>query len=199
MKSWWNVALGIVLGILSTGVILLASQPPKGNPVELLPPPTPIPIQVHILGEVKNPGVYALPIKSRVQDAINAAGGFTDRADRSGINLAEPLEDGISLHVLEIIQTETPETKSSLNDKDTNIRPTSKSITSQSQLININIADQVTLETLSGIGPVTAQKIIDFRNEFGPFTNINEIQKVSGIGPVTFEKIKDFITVDEKP
>jgi competence protein ComEA len=113
MKSWCALALGVVLGILSAGVILLSSQPPRGNEITLLPPPTPIPIKVHISGEVQNPSVYALPVNSRVQDAINTAGGFTENADINALNLAAQLIDGNRVQVPPLPQTETQNSKPS--------------------------------------------------------------------------------------
>lgn len=201
MKNWWVVALGIVLGLLSAGVILLASGPPRGKVITLLPPPSPIPIQVHVSGAVQNPGVYALPPDSRVQDVIEVAGGFTIDADRSALNLAAHLKDGDRVDVPFQIQmiTSTPTEPNTFTDETAPTQPTSLPSESQTQKININIADQSQLETLSGIGPVTAQMIITFREENGPFSSIVEIQKVSGIGPAKFEKIKEYITVDEQP
>jgi len=198
MKNWWAVALGVVFGVLASGVILLASQPPRGHPIELLPPPTPVPIQVHVSGAVQNPGVYALPPGSRVQDAIEAAGGLTENADLSELNLAAPLEDGSLIRIPARQPTATPAPKSPSAPQVTSPPAVESPPTEgETTLININTATQEELETLSGIGPVTAQKIIAYREENGPFTTIEEIQKVSGIGPVTFEKIKDFITVGE--
>ena len=200
MKNWWwAMALGVMFGLLSAGVILLASQPPRGNEITLLPPPTKIPIQVHVSGAIHNPGVYALAPGSRVRDAIQAAGGLTDKADDTSLNLAAQLEDGARLQIPTQIQVDilTPGAVIKSEDEQSSSRSTPPNTESPHQPININSADQSSLETLSGIGPVTAQKIIAFREENGPFTSIEEIQKVSGIGPVTFEKIKDFITVDE--
>ena len=199
MRSWWAVALGVVFGLLSVGILLLASQPPHGNAITLLPPPSPIPFQVHLSGEVSQPGVYALAPDSRVQDAVLAAGGFTDRADPSTLNLAAHLEDGGRIQVPAIRPTEIPVQKTEKENQtqsSTNITETTKNPITNA-IININTASQEELETLTGIGPATAQKIIAFREENGPFTSIEEIQKVSGIGPVTFENIKNQITVDE--
>ena len=201
MKNWWIVVLGVIFGLLGAGIIYLASQPPRGNPIALLPPPTPIPFQIHISGAVINPGVHALPSGSRVQDAIEAAGGFTHQADSSGLNLAALLEDGTRVLVPYQIPTATPApTREPNHQSPQNQNPTSiPAATSSTPLININTASQPELETLSGIGPATALKIIAFRQENGYFSSIEEIQKVSGIGPATFEKIKAFITVDEQP
>ena len=196
MKNWWAVALGVVFGVLAAGVILLASQPPRGHPIELLPPPTPVPIQVHVSGAVTNPGVYALPPQSRVQDAIDAAGGFDEDADPSSLNLAALLEDGALIRVPALEPTFTPAPRGAATPAET-APPAGEPAAPAPEMININTATQEELETLSGIGPVTARKIIEYRESNGPFTAIEEIQKVSGIGPVTFEKIKDFITVGE--
>ena len=199
MKNWWTVALGVIFGLLSAGVILLASQPPRGNPISLLPPPTPFPIQVHVSGEVANPGVYGLPPGSRVEQAIQAAGGFTPSANPSDLNLAAILEDGQRIQVSTQTPTAipTPAVPVKPQNPENSTQTTDPAIPPSLQQININTATQAELETLSGIGPVTAQKIIAFREANGPFTSIEEIQKVSGIGPATFEKIKDFITVDQ--
>jgi len=200
MKNWWTLALGVVFGILSAGVLYLASQPPRGNAIGLLPPPTPIPIQVHISGEVQNPGVYAISPGRRLQDVIEVAGGFTIKADSTSLNLASLLEDGIRVQVPAQPQVETPSLEKAASSEPENLPSNSTSPpadNSSAKLVNINNANQERLETLSGIGPATAQKIIAFREENGSFTSIEEIQKVSGIGPVTFENIKDFITVDE--
>lgn len=200
MNKWWAVALGVIFGLLSAGIIWLASQPPRGNPIALLPPPTPIPIQVYVKGEVQSPGVYALSPESRVQDAITAAGDFTSQADVTALNLAAPLQDGSQVQVPAHapVETSSPTAVSSSKPQEPPSQPTEQpSAPSAIILININTASQEELETLTGIGPVTAEKIIAFREENGAFTSIEEIQKVSGIGPATFEKIKDFITVGE--
>lgn len=199
MKNWWILPLGVVFGVLSAGIIYLSSQPPRGNAIVLLPPPTPIPIQVHVSGEVQNPGVYALSPGSRVQDALEAAGGFTEAANNTALNLASILEDGIRIQVPAQTRNEAPSQLTATESKESESppKPTSPPEDSPtSTLININTASQHELESLSGIGPATALKIITFREENGSFTSIEEIQKVSGIGPVTFENIKSFITVD---
>ena len=201
MKNWWLVALGVILGLLSAGVILLASTPPRGQDITLLPPPSPIPFQVQISGAVQYPGVYELPPGSRIQDAIDLAGGFTIDANISALNLAAHLEDGIRVDVPYQNEISVQATKEQDTSKDETVQPPTISSPSESRndLVNINTADQSTLETLSGIGPVIASRIIDFRDQNGPFIEIVEIQKVSGIGPATFDKIKDYITVVDQP
>ena len=201
MKNWWLVALGVILGLLSAGVILLASAPARGQDIALLPPPSPIPYQVQISGAVQQPGVYELPPRSRVQDVIDLAGGFTIDANISTLNLAAYLEDGVRVDVPYQNQVSVQTTKESDNSEDETALSQATSTTSITlfDLININSADQSELETLSGIGPVIASRIITYRDQNGPFSDIVDIQKVSGIGPATFDKIKDYITVVDQP
>ncbi len=197
MKGWRLIALGVVFGFLGAGIIWLSSTPPRGDPIQLLPPPTPAPIQVHVSGAVVKPGVYSLPVNSRVKDAIEAAGGCTEEALTENLNLASPLEDGQKIWVPHPATGTPPEAggESEEGESRAGLIPLAPS----SGKININTATLEELETLPGIGPVTAQKIIDFREAEGPFLYIEEIQKVSGIGPATYEKIKDQITVGEAP
>jgi len=198
MKGWWLLALGVVFGILSAGGVWLASSPPRGAPVQLLPPPTPSPIQVHVTGAVAKPGVYALPVGSRVQDAIESAGGITAEANAQTLNLAAVLEDGFQVWVPSKSPVqESPAAGSSTGQAEIPLEPANPA--APGALININTASQAELESLPGIGPVTAQKIIAYRQANGLFIGIEDIQKVSGIGPATFEKIKDLITTGSAP
>jgi competence protein ComEA len=190
MKTWWWLVLGVLFGLLSAGVILIASSPPRGAAIVLLPPPTPLPMQIHVTGAVQRPGLYFLPQESRVRDAIEAAGGFSEDASYNAVNLAAFLEDGTQLLV--------PVLNQAVNSSDVIKSPPDSyqpAVQQSFTIININSASQAELETLPNIGPVTAQKIIAFREEFGDFAMIEEIQKVSGIGSLTFESIEAYITV----
>jgi competence protein ComEA len=186
-KTWlWLVGFFIVGVLLGVGVLFLVTRPPRGEPIALIPAPTPAPITVYISGNVNQAGLYALPPGSRVNDAIQAAGGFTQDANIGLINLAEILEDGEQIDVPAVIPADsTP--------------GASKSIIQSIPLVDINIATLEQLDTLPEIGPITAQNIIDYRNANGPFAKIEDIQDVKGIGTVTFEKIKDLITVGTSP
>lgn len=196
MKSWWLVAMGVLFGLLGAGAVFLASQPPRGTAIELLPPPSPAPMQVHVIGAVQNPGVHALPRQSRVEDAIAAAGGFAENAQPEGLNLATELQDGVQVDVPTLQPTAAPKMVESGSTNEE--QPASESESPEvPEIININTASQEVLETLSGIGPVTAEKIIAYREANGDFAVIEEIQKVKGIGPATFEKIKDKICVED--
>jgi competence protein ComEA len=187
IKSVLYMASGTLFGLFVAALIWVVARNPSGQAVTLRPAPTDTPIVVHITGAVPRPGVYALPQGARVQDAISAAGGFLADADKSGINLARALEDGEQLDIplVEGASLVLPTPGVEVVDP------------AEIELININTASQAELETLPGIGPTTAQKIIEFREENGPFQTIEDIVKVSGIGPGTFEKIKDLITVGE--
>jgi len=185
MKSILYMAAGVLLGLFVALLVWVVARNPSGQAVTLRPSPTETPIIVHITGAVPRPGVYALAKGSRVQDAISAAGGFLADADRTGINLARALDDGEQLDIpyvagAEPVVLEPAATQAPSNDLN---------------LININTASQSELESLPGIGPTTARKIIEYRTANGPFVNKEDIVNVSGIGPGTYERIKDLITV----
>jgi competence protein ComEA len=186
IKSILYMASGILFGLFVAALVWVVARNPSGEAVTLRPVPTEAPIVVHITGAVPRPGVYALPRGARVQDAISAAGGFLADAEKSGINLARLLEDGeqIDIPYVEGASIVIP-------------TPGVEVVTTNTELININTASQVELETLPGIGPTTAQKIIEYREANGLFARTEDIINVSGIGPGTYERIKDLITVGE--
>ncbi len=152
-------------------------------------------ILVHVSGCVKNNKVVTLPEGSRINDAIEAAGGLTKDADLTNINLAYILEDGEKIYIPKIgeIADATADTNSLISSS-TNLN-SSLSSSSKTQKININKASQSELETIPGIGPSTALKIINYRNENGKFNSIEDIKKVSGIGNAKYEKMKEYITI----
>lgn len=191
MKTLWSVVFAVVCSFLGAGILFLVIHSPQGEPVRLLPAPTQAPLIVHIAGAVGKPGVYSLPIGSRVMDAIQAAGGFLPDADQQSLNLAALLHDGSRISV-SAIQTPSQETRA----EQIQIQPTAFSPVTSDQPININTASLEELDRLPGIGPVTAQKIIAFREANGPFQQVEDIQNVPGVGPVTFERMKEFITID---
>jgi len=143
-------------------------------------------IVIHITGAVNKPGVYELSEGDRVKDAISAAGGASSDADLTNINLAQKLRDEDKIYVPRIGEFENLEQTSG------NIIPGINP--SEAGKIDINSADIAQLDSLPGIGPATAQKIIDYREQNGPFKTIEELKNVSGIGDKKFEDIKDKIT-----
>lgn len=177
---------GVLAGFALAGALIYVSRSPTGDPVPLLPAPTESPLVVQVVGAVPRPGVYEFPEGARIRDAIDAAGGLLTDAEVEALNLAEPLADGQKLVI------------PFASDAGGTPAPTLAAATgtpAATELVNINTATLAQLDSLPGIGPTTAQKIIDYRTTNGPFARIEDIQNVSGIGPSTFEKLKLLITV----
>ena len=186
MKNWQYTLVGILGGLLGAGVILLITRPMQGKPLEIPPAPTPEPITIDLSGAVTNPGVYALPVGSRVEDAILAAGGLLPEAFTESLNLAAPLYDGAKV-LVPTVQEQPAASQANESSSSTAVQSTFP--------VNINTASLAQLEELPGIGESKAQAIIDYRSEHGPFLTPEDIIKVSGIGEATFESLKDLITI----
>ncbi len=178
------ILIGLFSGLLAAALILIVTAPSQGDPVILLPTPEPAKVTVYVTGAVENPGVYQLPPGSRVEAAIQAAGGWKPSANQSAINLAQPLEDGQSIYVpLPGEKVPTPSTEK---------KATQETI---DQIVDINSASVELLDQLPGIGPTKASEIVSYRQNNGAFDTIEEILNVPGIGPGIFEDIRDLITV----
>jgi competence protein ComEA len=150
--------------------------------------PPPAQIIVHVIGAVRKPGVVKLPEGSRVADAITAAGGLTGSAAPGELNLAQVLEDGVQLKVGTRAHPGgrlrgTAGTESGAGSGGAAAGGPAK--------VALNSATLEQLDTLPGIGPVTAQKILDWRKEHGKFTAVSELQEVDGIGPKTYADLED--------
>ena len=193
MKNAIYVLLGVMAGFLLSGALFFVSRAPAGEPIVLQPAPTTAPIAVHVVGAVPRPGLYKFPEGARIQDAIDSAGGLLSDADENALNLAALLEDGQQLSIPYQAGAE-PQSDDSAPDLPSS-EDGQSSETTDADLVNINTATLEELDSLPGIGPTTAQKIIDYRTENGPFSVIEDILNVSGIGPATFEDIQDLITV----
>ncbi|MDI6821474.1 MAG: ComEA family DNA-binding protein [Actinomycetota bacterium] len=141
----------------------------------------PLEVVVHVCGAVKAPGVYELSGTKRVTDAIQIAGGPTPEANLDALNLAAKLVDGQKIYVPKEGESISP----TLSGNGTVDGP-----------INLNTASVEQLDQLPGIGPVLAQRIIEYRESNGGFKSIDDLQKVEGIGPKKFEQIKDKVTVN---
>lgn len=190
MNSYWKIVFGVLCGLLGAGIILLTLRQPAGESIQLRPLATPAPVTIYLVGSVQSPGVYILPAGSRIQDAVMAAGGLLPDANPNNINLAALLVDGERIVVLGQTETETMPSQTG--------NPVERSSSLDGLiLININTASQSDLELLPGIGPVTAQKIIEYRAANGFFTSIEALLDVPGIGEKTLAKIKDLITVGD--
>lgn len=189
------VGYGLLIALVVTGALLVITRQPAGQPVQLQPPPSPLPVRVHVTGAVTAPGVYSLPPGSIVQDALAAAGGPTPRADLQRLNLAQRLQDGEQVYVPALPPTAAPAVPSTAATAVSTGQPSPATPASTNRL-NINSASVADLVDLPHIGPVLAQRIVDYRSAHGPFRAIEDIMQVSGIGPATFAYIKDLITVD---
>jgi competence protein ComEA len=141
----------------------------------------PAELMVDVAGLVRKPGVYAFEPGSRVIDAIDRAGGAKAGADLTLLNLAAPLTDGQQI----LVQEEGA------------AAPGTSGVpgVGGTTLVNINTADETTLETLNGVGPALATAIIQYRTEHGPFTTVDQLDDVSGIGPATLEDLRPQVTV----
>ncbi len=184
------VFLTAIILIALAGLVLLASRPqpaiitihpplPSATP---LPTATPKPILVYVTGEVQHRGtLHYLPYGSRISDAIAAAGGFTDGANRTLVNLAGIARDGDQIHV---------------PARDVTVTENTLPTPSGGRRIYINTATQAELETLPGIGPATAARIIEYRDHVDNFASLEDLDQVAGIGEVTLESLRDLIAFD---
>lgn len=192
-RDYVSLLIIVIAALLIVGTVTYTqlNEPPTTAVVILpfpdtptaLPTDVPPPLEIYVVGAVQTPEArVSLPVGSRVEDAIMAAGGPTDDADLARVNLAEVLQDG-QMIVVPSLSGEGPSLDSA---------PTS----SVPSMININTASQEELETLPGVGPVTATNIIQYRDANGPFTSVDELDNVSGIGERTLENLRPFVTVE---
>ena len=140
-------------------------------------------VTVHVAGAVRSPGVYRLRRGSRVDDAVRRAGGPARRADLSAVNLAAPLEDGRQI-VVPVRATETPAGSDSAS-----------ATAAAPAKINLNTATAEQLDTLAGVGPATAAKILAYREEHGAFGSVEDLGDVPGIGERRLEALRELVTV----
>jgi competence protein ComEA len=189
LKTILQVVVGILIGMVMAGMLYLTVRAPAGKPVELLPSPTPEPIYVYVTGAVNRPGVYKLPRESRLVDAIQQAGGFLKGADLTQVNLAAKVKDGEQIVIPGAKDVPTPQLV--IGGSGLLVTPTPPA----GELVNLNTASLELLDQLPGIGPSTAQKIVDYREENGPFTQVEDLLKIPGIGPATLENVRELVTV----
>jgi competence protein ComEA len=184
-----GVVLAVVLGLrqLGGGESGAAAEP-GGRPVAA------IEVQeagtgggravVHVAGAVRRPGVYKLPADARVDDAVARAGGPTRRADLGGLNLAAQVEDGRQVLVPERARAGGAPAA-----------PAPGATPAEGQPVNLNTATLEQLDTLTGIGPTTAQKILDFRDERGGFGSVEELGEIPGIGDKRLATLREEVTL----
>lgn len=175
--------IGLFILVLGAGMFLLRGNSSDASDVQIISaspsPGVSAQIMVDVAGAVVSPGVYKLPKDSRVDDAVFAAGGLTEEANRARINLAAKVVDGQKVNVPSIGNTTS----------DVGIGEVAG--ISEGGLVSINDASQAQLETLPAIGPVTAGKIIDLR----PYGALEELKSKKAVGNATWEKIKDLIAL----
>ena len=155
---------------------MLLTSPPRGDPIVLAEPAN---LRVHVAGAVLRPGVYELPFGSIVQDAIDAAGGLSADASQGRVNLAAALENGQQVFVPQFSEA----------------APSIPNPGNSSEQISINTASAPELERLPGIGPVLAQRIVEYREQNGPYQRLEDLLEVEGIGPSKLEGLQEYIQV----
>ena len=190
--AWWVVRVppAPVESTISFTATSLTSGVSASLPIDAIPS---VGIVVHVAGEVKNPGVYTLSNSARMIDAVLAAGGATARADLEVINLATPLMDSSQIYVPAKGAAERPvfaRPQPGMNG----VQPAQNSPDSDG-VVNINRASVTELDALPGVGPSTAQAIVDYRTTNGPFGSPEDLLNVKGIGPAKFEAMRKLVGV----
>jgi competence protein ComEA len=171
--------LGLVLlvggrHVLHAGAAAQATPAAPAQPLQAEQGPE---LVVHVVGAVHRPGLFRLAQGSRVADAVRRAGGPTRRADVSLVNLAAPLADGTQV----VVPVKAP----------AGAAPAGGSVTAPAGPVHLNTATLEQLDELPGVGPVTAQKILDYRQEHGAFSSLEELDAIPGIGPARIGQLKD--------
>lgn len=170
-----------------------ATSTPTSTPTPL-PTPTPAPVRIYITGAIHKADVYFLPQGSIIKDAILAAGGLTDNVDIEAFNQALELQDQQHIHIPRLGEADSPPlVQGGVENPPKSAQPT---VEPEQTTININTASLELLDTLPNIGPKLGQSIIDYRESYGSFKQIEEIKQVSGIGEATFNRLKNLITVE---
>jgi len=182
------IALAAV-GLLAT--VLIVRHLSHGSPAaEMGPPAAQAPVAkaataklfIHVVGAVRRPGLYPLADGSRIADALRRAGGATRKADLEAVNLAAPLADGLQVVVPRRAPTGGGSAAGSPSDPAAAQGP-----------VHLNTASLEQLDSLPGVGPVTAQKILDYRQEHGAFTSVDDLDAIPGIGPARMEQLRDLV------
>jgi competence protein ComEA len=183
------------------GAALFFVRRPSSEPIEILPPPTlaptaapsatstPGPLRIDVAGAVASPGIYTLARGSLVADAVAAAGGPAADADLDRINKAMPLQDTMQVFVPRVAQPIPKMINPPASSAPAPVRSGQTAVLSKP--VNLNTATLDELDTLPGVGPATAQRIVEGR----PYGAVEDLMRVKGIGQATFDKLKDLVTV----
>jgi len=176
------VAAAVLLGVLAlAGRMLASAGAPSVQPVAPLAPESAAveTLVVHVAGAVRQPGLYELKEGSRVSDAVARAGGATGKADTAAVNLAAPLADGIQVLIPSRVA---------------GAAGPAAGPGAAAPRVSLSSASEADLDALPGIGPVTAQKIIDHRSQHGGFSSVEDLDAIPGIGPARIEQLRDLVT-----
>ena len=169
--------LAVVLAVrhlADTGAPRASPIPAKVEPLGAGSAPK---LVVHVVGAVRQPGLYRLPPRSRIADAVSRAGGATRGADLSAVNLAAQVSDGVQV----VVPLRSPPAEDGGGEAPAG----------SSGPVHLNTASLEELDALPGVGPVTAQKILDYREQHGAFSSIDELDAIPGIGPARLEQLRE--------
>jgi competence protein ComEA len=170
-------AVALFLGVRHMVNARTPSAPAVAAEVEPLRAESAPRLVVHVVGAVRRPGLYRLPDRSRIADAVARAGGATRRADLSAVNLAAPIADGVQVVV---------PVRAATTGGDAAQAPAAAQ-----GPVHLNTATLEQLDALPGVGPVTAQKIVDYREQHGAFSSLDELDAIPGIGPARLEQLRE--------
>ena len=156
---------------------------PVAEPLQTVAsPPSRSALVVHVVGAVRQPGLYRLSEGARIADAVRRAGGATRSANLAAVNLAAPLVDGVQILVPSTIETSST------------TAPSASATELPGGTVSLSSATVEQLDELPGVGPITAQKIVDYRTEHGPFASVDDLDAVPGIGPTRIEQLRELVT-----
>jgi competence protein ComEA len=205
--AWWMVRLPAppVESLIPVAPSAVTAAPSEWvSPLQTLAPSR---IAVHVVGAVRQPGVYHLAAGARADDALRAAGGASDNADLRRVNLAASVLDGDQLYIPRIgerLPNDSPSTNESNGNPGAPTRASNNSNNSNSAsatsstlplIVDLNRATATDLDRLPGVGPATAKAIIDHRTRNGPFASVDDLLKVKGIGPAKLAEIRPWVKV----
>jgi competence protein ComEA len=165
---------------VGSGTATVDRPPPQAGEIEAAAPPR---LVVHVVGAVRRPGLYRLVHGARIADAVRRAGGATRRADLSLVNLAAQVSDGSQVVVprREVVESGAASEAGE------------SSVGGAGGQVHLNTATLEDLDALPGVGPVTAQKILDFREQHGAFSSVDDLDAIPGIGPARLEQLRELV------